>query len=539
MGLVTNLQFNKYPKIIYLAILFFFSILFNQYYGFKGVAPIDSFLIFNSGYDLSIGYLPFRDYWSVTGPLLDLIQAIYFKAFGISWFSYVLHASTFNLLITLATFYTLEKFGLNLIYCFFYAICTATLAYPIIGTPFMDHHSAILSLIAIFIFIISLKTKSNFSWFFIPIILGLAFLSKQTPAAFMGIIIAFISTIYFVYNFDRQKILYFLAGSFAFLIFFIFLLFAYKISIVSFLHQYIFFPSSVGNYRMYDFLFPLEFKRIFLRFKLIHFSQLILIIVLIRNIYQNFNYIKNNEFLILLTIILTSYAFIFQQLLTLNQKYVFFIIPFLLGFSQIYFEKHFINKKYTFLFFIIFGMISTLYYNYSYINNRKFLELSNVNFDKSINGKILDKKLKNLKWITHLYPNEPKEEILQLKKIINILKNDNRIKMVVTDYQFISVILSLYDYSPNKFWHVGVGYPPGKDAPKGTTYSGNKYFKNYKKFFIKKLKEGEIEFVYTIKPLFGDRDVLKEIISKNCYSREIVTDIAYAETIIPCEDLNN
>ena len=101
MGLVTNLQFNKYPKIIYLAILFFFSILFNQYYGFKGVAPIDSFLIFNSGYDLSIGYLPFRDYWSVTGPLLDLIQAIYFKAFGISWFSYVLHASTFNLLITL------------------------------------------------------------------------------------------------------------------------------------------------------------------------------------------------------------------------------------------------------------------------------------------------------------------------------------------------------------------------------------------------------------------------------------------------------
>ena len=187
-----------------------FSIGFNFYYGYVGIFPIDSFLIFDSGYYVLNGFYPFKDYWTVTGPLLDYFQAFLFLIFGTNWFSYVLHASIMNLLLAIFSYFIFVQLGLKKIYSFIYSCGISLLAYPIIGTPFMDHHSAILSLIAIFIFIISLKTKSNFSWFFIPIILGLAFLSKQTPAAFMGIIIAFISTIYFVYNFDRQKILYFL-----------------------------------------------------------------------------------------------------------------------------------------------------------------------------------------------------------------------------------------------------------------------------------------------------------------------------------------
>ena len=48
----------------------------------------------------------------------------------------------------------------------------------------------ILSLLALFSFILSLKTRSNIYWFFTPIFLCLAFLCKQTPAAYFGIIIA-------------------------------------------------------------------------------------------------------------------------------------------------------------------------------------------------------------------------------------------------------------------------------------------------------------------------------------------------------------
>ena len=106
---------KKRKKIFYFIILLVFSISFNQYYGYIGITPIDSFLIFNSGYDTMNGYFPFKDYYTTTGPLLNVVQALFFKIFGVSWFSFVLHASVINFIITIATFYTLIKFKLNII----------------------------------------------------------------------------------------------------------------------------------------------------------------------------------------------------------------------------------------------------------------------------------------------------------------------------------------------------------------------------------------------------------------------------------------
>ena len=95
-------------------ILIIFSITFNQYYGYIGILPIDSFLVFNSGYDVMNGYYPFKDYWTIKEPFIDLIQAIFFKLFGVSWFSNVFHASVFNCIITVSTFFILRYFSLNL-----------------------------------------------------------------------------------------------------------------------------------------------------------------------------------------------------------------------------------------------------------------------------------------------------------------------------------------------------------------------------------------------------------------------------------------
>ena len=60
-------------------LLIFFSILFNQYYGNIGVQPIDSFFPFNSGYDVLNGMYPFKDYWTITGPFIDVVQALFLK----------------------------------------------------------------------------------------------------------------------------------------------------------------------------------------------------------------------------------------------------------------------------------------------------------------------------------------------------------------------------------------------------------------------------------------------------------------------------
>ena len=101
---------NKNETLIYGTILFFFSTIYNQHFGNIGIFPIDSFAIFNSGYDINNGYLPFKDYWTITGPFIDLTQSFLFKIFGLSWFTYVLHGSLFNFLISITTFLVLKKF---------------------------------------------------------------------------------------------------------------------------------------------------------------------------------------------------------------------------------------------------------------------------------------------------------------------------------------------------------------------------------------------------------------------------------------------
>ena len=54
------LAFSK--KNIFLFILFFLSILINQYYGNKGVFPVDSFSHFDTGFRILLGEYPFKNY---------------------------------------------------------------------------------------------------------------------------------------------------------------------------------------------------------------------------------------------------------------------------------------------------------------------------------------------------------------------------------------------------------------------------------------------------------------------------------------------
>ena len=146
---------NLLSKSLLIFLIIFFNN-FNQYYGYIGILPIDSFLIFNSGYDVMNGYYPFKDYWTIKEPFIDLIQAIFFKLFGVSWFSYVFHASIFNCIITVFTFFLLKTLNLNNKFKFFYSICVAILTYPTAGTPFSDHHTLILCLLSLYSFILAI-----------------------------------------------------------------------------------------------------------------------------------------------------------------------------------------------------------------------------------------------------------------------------------------------------------------------------------------------------------------------------------------------
>ena len=73
-----NIFFINIKEKILILFLILFSLLINQYYGNRGVFPVDSFAHFDTGYRVLIGEHPFKDYWIVSGPLLDYIQAVFF-----------------------------------------------------------------------------------------------------------------------------------------------------------------------------------------------------------------------------------------------------------------------------------------------------------------------------------------------------------------------------------------------------------------------------------------------------------------------------
>ena len=519
---------TKIKIYFYIFFLFLFSILFNQHYGFIGINPIDSFFSFNSGYDILNGFYPFKDYWTITGPFTALTQSLFFKFFGVSWFSYVFHASTLNFFLSISTFFIFYKLKLKSEYCFFYALLVSVLAAPSAGTPYVDHQSAFLSIISLYLFILGIKTRSSIYWFFLPIMIVASFLTKQTPTGHIFIIIVALSLIYFVSDFNYKNFISGLLGSITIISIFFIVLFIGKISFVSFYEHYISFPMSLGKSRL-EFLFPLEFKRIFLRFKLIHLVSIPLFIILIIQIKKSIKFFYKSDFIIIISLIITSYALIAHQLMTINGLYIFFIIPILAGFSQIFYFDYFKKSNYLLIFLLFISFSSTLYYGYKYIHQRDFMDLRNANFEKSIDSKIFDKSLKNLKWITPLEPKNPSREVKDLLEVIKIIDDDKRKKIIISDYQFISVILSTYDNSPSQVWF-GYHVNPEKDS---------EHYDSYKKFFINKIKDRDAKVVYIVKPLWGGDDIFTRVLSKDCLKSEIKSEKLDSFILNMCTDLQN
>ena len=508
-------------KYTYPLIIFLFSISINQYYGYIGILPIDSFLIFNSGFDLLNGFYPFKDYWTIKEPFIDLLQALFFKVLGVTWFSYVLHASIFNFIISLSTYFILRYFKLSADLSFLYSFCVAALTYPTAGTPFSDHHTLILCILSLYLFFISIKTNNKYFWFFIPFLLGFSFLSKQAPTAYIILIISFLSLIYFSYKRDFSGIFFSIIGLLVFITIFTFTLLLLNIKFVDFINQYFLFPQSLGSTRL-DWVFPLEFKRIVLRFKIHYFSIFFLVFILIRCAINYDKKIKIEEVLIALSLIFTCLAFIFHQLMTINAIFIYCLIPIFFAFSHIY-CKNFYNKKPIKILLISALLISSTHYFMKYVHSRTFMDLKSVDISKAIDAKKIDKRLSNIKWITMFYPENPDEEIENINFAVKILKNDTEKKMIITDYQFISVFLNQYDYAVTRFWYDFHGYPSIE----------NKFFSYWKDFVIEKIKENKITKIYVLKPLHGENKPLENIFG-HCLEKKIFSTTFYKIDISRC-----
>ena len=100
------------------------------------------------------------------------------------------------------------------------------------------------------------------------------------------------------------------------------------------------------------------------------------------------------------------------------------------GIFHSYYKKVFkLNYFLVAIIFICFFSVGK--YHLRFNEERKFNELENVNLSKAIDAKNINAKLKGLKWITHLHPNNPEEEVKNLNQAINIFKKDKSKKMLL------------------------------------------------------------------------------------------------------------
>lgn len=520
--LIQSLNRLTENKIFYYLLIVLTSISFTIYYGYRGVFPIDSFLIFNSGYNVLNNFHPFKDYWSITGPLLDYIQYLFFFIFEINWLSYVMHAAFINTILATFIFYFYNKIKLKKNLGLIYVIGISILAYPITGTPFMDLHSVIFSLISLCCFIIGLNSERKKYWFLSSFFIVLSFFSKQIPSAYLFILLL-VSGIFYKIYFKEKKTLndlicFFLGGIVGVFLFLLILLFN-EISINNFLVQYIYYPISLGESRL-DRL-NLNFNNTISQFKFIYFALIPIVIVSFILFKRKNSSIKiKKDLFLLLLVFLSSLIFIYGQLMTKNQILIFFLVPFYLGIGHLFANKYFKNKYLIFFIIIIFS-ISLTKFHIRFNHNKKFMEFSNIDFNIAVNAKEIDYKLSNLNWITPEYPTSPKKEISYLNEAKNIITKDLKPKILVTDYQFLQAIIPNNRVSPNK-WYDDLSVPR-KD---------NKFFKHYKRFFLNKIKSQKIENIYIVGL---EKENYIKFFFNNCLNEKKLSDIVIRLNLSECK----
>ena len=420
------------------------------------------------------------------------------------------------------TFIVLKNLKLNIYYSFLYSLFFSVLAYPSSGTPLVDHHSSFFSLIGIYFLILAISSEKNFYWVLCPIFLGFSFLSKQVPAFY--VIISTILIILF-YSYTKKKYYwakYFFLSTFFFILFILIFGKIQGILLSSFVEQYIFYPQTIGSDRFNE----VGAKLIsgIGNFKFIYIALLILFYCNIKKIFYDEKYFKDKNFIYFLILVLFVFCLILHQTLTRNQIFIFFLVPVIIGFSH---NSFYSNKKIISAVLILFCLFVTIKYHIRFNEERKFHELNYSNIQLSSNAKKIDKKFTGLKWITPEFKNNPEEEIKLINEVKKYLEDDQRKKMLMTNYSFYSVILNQRLYSPTR-WHIfdGTDYPQ----------KNSNYFASYKNLLTNSIRQNNIKVIYTITPVINSN--IYDYISKKCFQEKKVNEILTSYEIINCKELN-
>ena len=510
-------KINTHPLVDYV-LLIFFSFSINYYYSSIGVLPQDTFAYFDTAYRILDGSVPFKDYWTVSGPFIDYFQALIFYIFGISWKTYIINGSVLNTLITIIFFYTIRNFNQDRLHSLFYALCFSILANPSMGTPFPDHYSTFLSLMGIFFFLIAIKKQKKIFWFLVPVCFFFGFLSKQSPSSYILFTLLISMIIYVKYSRDLSFIKYFFISS-LFCLSFLFVFFYFnKINLEQFIYQYILFPQTIAAERIDN--YKINFNGIFLQFKFIYifFISLLIILFTSKKLFK-----ENYKFLYSIILILLTVVLIFHQVVTKNFIFIFFLIPMLASSIQLNIPNSYKYRNLAVTALIFSTFFLTLKYHLRFNEERKMLNLENINLKKNIDAELIHPSLKGLQWITYDYQNEPSAEIALIKESMIEIEQDKSKKMMLTGYLFFSATLNENLNNPSRWPSLQDASNPDKENP---------YYGIYKRFVKNLIISKKIETLYSSKD--NKEDIFREIFEKNCRNTKEINDFLTKHDIKNC-----
>ena len=493
----------------YLILIFLFSFFINFYYAKFGSFPIDTFLHYDSAFKILNNEFPVRDYWIVSGFIVDFFQSFFFKILGVNWFAYTFHASIFNFVISALSYHFFLSFKVSKTKSLIYTLSFATLAYTISGTPFVDHHATFFLLIATYLIIQVLNfPKKNYLWVLVVMLFFFGFLSKQAPTIYIILSQGIILLYFFIKTkkIDSIKLIFFSLIFFT-ILFLLFLIYL-KIDFKLFFTQYLDYPRTIGFDR-YD-KFSKSFEIFFNQYKFLFLPIILILIIKFKKAKNKKLYFSLKEVIIFLIMIAFSMSLLFHQIMTRNQIFIYFLIPIFLVLLESEIKSLNIkNKEYFSIILIIFTIFITLKYHYRFNETRKFHELEKIDLGNSVPAYRISESLRGLQWITPSFQGDPSKEISILKKTKNKIEKIDHEIMFITHYLFLDSIIKKKLNSPSRTFTLD-----GASIP----IRGHRLYPNYKKFLTQKIKSNNIKEIYFLKHETISKRLVTDYIDENCYS---------------------
>ncbi len=165
----------------------------SAYSGSRGFFAFDEAIVFDGGFRVLSGQVPYRDFLIPFGPISFLLQAVFFALFGVNWPAYLAHAAVLNAGAALMTWWLVRGVSPGHPSVRFIAVLAAATTsawfYPPVGVPFFEQTAFFFQLCAL----AALQSPRRGSAAGAGALVALACLSKQNAgvlSAAMGLWIA-------------------------------------------------------------------------------------------------------------------------------------------------------------------------------------------------------------------------------------------------------------------------------------------------------------------------------------------------------------